>query len=227
MSNQELAMQLSESKGSIQALFDIIRNLAMQDNKREANSCGQEPDRQQNSDYNEFLEFERQKKLQKQYQQMQQFQQQTALQPPQKTQAITGPTQTLQQGQFTNQQPQKDYSSVMVARQLQMNPLGQVDQRIALVKTNVLKICYVFDISLRNLDAFLEKLYKILITLLATIKLNAMPMVKTQKTPMTICWLWGIAVIIDPVWLNALVKLMSSMTRIIVMIMNEVKIVRC
>uniref|UniRef100_A0A915IH00 TATA-box binding protein n=1 Tax=Romanomermis culicivorax TaxID=13658 RepID=A0A915IH00_ROMCU len=59
---------------------------------------------------------------------MQQFQQQAALQPPQPTQAITGPTQTLHQGQFTNQQPQKDYSSVMVARQSQMNPLGLIDQ---------------------------------------------------------------------------------------------------
>uniref|UniRef100_A0A915L8R4 Uncharacterized protein n=1 Tax=Romanomermis culicivorax TaxID=13658 RepID=A0A915L8R4_ROMCU len=84
---------------------------------------------EQNSDYNEFLEFKRQKELQKQYQQMQHFQQQVALQPHQLTQAIKGPTQTLHQGQFPNQQPQKDYSSVMVAFQSKMNPLGHVDQR--------------------------------------------------------------------------------------------------
>uniref|UniRef100_A0A915HZE4 Uncharacterized protein n=1 Tax=Romanomermis culicivorax TaxID=13658 RepID=A0A915HZE4_ROMCU len=47
-------------------------------------------------------ELKRQKELQKQYQQMQQFQQQAALQLPQPTQATTGPTQTLHQGQFTN-----------------------------------------------------------------------------------------------------------------------------
>uniref|UniRef100_A0A915JKI7 Uncharacterized protein n=1 Tax=Romanomermis culicivorax TaxID=13658 RepID=A0A915JKI7_ROMCU len=39
-------------------------------------------------------------------------------------------TQTLHKGQFTNQQPQKDYLSVMVARQLQMNPVVQADQRV-------------------------------------------------------------------------------------------------
>uniref|UniRef100_A0A915JCX4 Uncharacterized protein n=1 Tax=Romanomermis culicivorax TaxID=13658 RepID=A0A915JCX4_ROMCU len=69
--------------------------------------------------------FKWQKELKKQYQQMQQFQQQAALQSPQLTQAITGPTQTLHQGQFTNQHLQKDYCSVIVARQSHMNPLGQ------------------------------------------------------------------------------------------------------
>uniref|UniRef100_A0A915ILY2 Uncharacterized protein n=1 Tax=Romanomermis culicivorax TaxID=13658 RepID=A0A915ILY2_ROMCU len=78
---------------------------------------------EQNLDYNQFLQFKRQKELQKQYQQMHQFQQQAASQPSQLTQAIEGPTQTLHQGQFTNQQPVKDYSSVMVARQSQMNPV--------------------------------------------------------------------------------------------------------
>uniref|UniRef100_A0A915KI77 Uncharacterized protein n=1 Tax=Romanomermis culicivorax TaxID=13658 RepID=A0A915KI77_ROMCU len=47
---------------------------------------------EQNSDYNEFLEFKRQNELQKWYQQMQQFQQQAVLQQCQPTQAITGPT---------------------------------------------------------------------------------------------------------------------------------------
>uniref|UniRef100_A0A915KND9 Peptidase A2 domain-containing protein n=1 Tax=Romanomermis culicivorax TaxID=13658 RepID=A0A915KND9_ROMCU len=61
---------------------------------------------------------------------MQEFQQQAALQQPQPPQAIAGPNQTLNQGQFTNQQPQKDYSSVMVTRQSQMNLLRQVDQRV-------------------------------------------------------------------------------------------------
>uniref|UniRef100_A0A915IDG6 Uncharacterized protein n=1 Tax=Romanomermis culicivorax TaxID=13658 RepID=A0A915IDG6_ROMCU len=61
---------------------------------------------------------------------MQQYQQQAALQPPQPTQAIMGPTQTLCQGQFTNQQSQKNYLSVMVARQSQMNPFVQLDQRV-------------------------------------------------------------------------------------------------
>uniref|UniRef100_A0A915JD17 Uncharacterized protein n=1 Tax=Romanomermis culicivorax TaxID=13658 RepID=A0A915JD17_ROMCU len=86
---------------------------------------------QQNSNYNEFLEFKRQKELEKQFQQMQQYQQQPALQQPQPPQAITGPAQTLQQSEFTNEQPQKDYSSVMVGRQSQMSPLGEVDQRTA------------------------------------------------------------------------------------------------
>uniref|UniRef100_A0A915K920 Uncharacterized protein n=1 Tax=Romanomermis culicivorax TaxID=13658 RepID=A0A915K920_ROMCU len=110
MSNQELVMQLRELKGTIEVLFDIIANAATEYNKREADSHQQEQDRQdnhdnfqQNSDYNEFLGFKKQKELQKQYQQMQQYQQQAALQSPQPTQAITGPTQTLQQRQFTNQ----------------------------------------------------------------------------------------------------------------------------
>uniref|UniRef100_A0A915IQ97 Uncharacterized protein n=1 Tax=Romanomermis culicivorax TaxID=13658 RepID=A0A915IQ97_ROMCU len=42
---------------------------------------------------------------------MQQFQQQAALQQHQLTRVIMGPTQTLNQGQFTNQQPQNDYSN--------------------------------------------------------------------------------------------------------------------
>uniref|UniRef100_A0A915KGR0 Uncharacterized protein n=1 Tax=Romanomermis culicivorax TaxID=13658 RepID=A0A915KGR0_ROMCU len=66
---------------------------------------------------------------------MQQFQRKAALQPPQLTQAIMGPNQSLDQGQFTNQQPQKDYSGVMVASQSQMNPVVQVDQRVN--RTNV------------------------------------------------------------------------------------------
>uniref|UniRef100_A0A915IAC0 Uncharacterized protein n=1 Tax=Romanomermis culicivorax TaxID=13658 RepID=A0A915IAC0_ROMCU len=84
----------------------------------------------QNSDHNEFQDFKKQKELQKQYQQVQKFQQQTALQPLQPAQAIMGPSQTLHQGQVTNQQPQKDYSSMIVARQSQMNPLVHVDQRV-------------------------------------------------------------------------------------------------
>uniref|UniRef100_A0A915HS64 Uncharacterized protein n=1 Tax=Romanomermis culicivorax TaxID=13658 RepID=A0A915HS64_ROMCU len=62
MSNQELATQLCELKGTLEALFDIIMNAATEDNN------------------NEFLELKMQKELQKQYQQMQQFQQQAALQ---------------------------------------------------------------------------------------------------------------------------------------------------
>uniref|UniRef100_A0A915IGP5 Uncharacterized protein n=1 Tax=Romanomermis culicivorax TaxID=13658 RepID=A0A915IGP5_ROMCU len=54
--------------------------------------------------------LKRQRELQKQYQQVQQFQQEAALQQPQLIRAITGLTQTLNQGQFTNQQPEKDYS---------------------------------------------------------------------------------------------------------------------
>uniref|UniRef100_A0A915K1U1 Uncharacterized protein n=1 Tax=Romanomermis culicivorax TaxID=13658 RepID=A0A915K1U1_ROMCU len=46
MSNQELAMQLGELKGTLEALFDIIVDAATKDNKREADSRGQEPDRQ-------------------------------------------------------------------------------------------------------------------------------------------------------------------------------------
>uniref|UniRef100_A0A915IYN7 Uncharacterized protein n=1 Tax=Romanomermis culicivorax TaxID=13658 RepID=A0A915IYN7_ROMCU len=68
----------------------------------------------------------RQKELQKQYKQMQRFQEQAALQQNQPTQANKGLTQTLNQGQFTNQQPQKDYSSVMAARQSQMNPFLEI-----------------------------------------------------------------------------------------------------
>uniref|UniRef100_A0A915JJM6 Uncharacterized protein n=1 Tax=Romanomermis culicivorax TaxID=13658 RepID=A0A915JJM6_ROMCU len=46
MSNQELATQLGELKGTVKALFGIIANAATKDNKREADSCRQEPERQ-------------------------------------------------------------------------------------------------------------------------------------------------------------------------------------
>uniref|UniRef100_A0A915K1J1 Uncharacterized protein n=1 Tax=Romanomermis culicivorax TaxID=13658 RepID=A0A915K1J1_ROMCU len=45
-STQELAMQLSKLKGTMEALLDIIANAATEDNKREADSRQQEPDRQ-------------------------------------------------------------------------------------------------------------------------------------------------------------------------------------
>uniref|UniRef100_A0A915IRH6 Uncharacterized protein n=1 Tax=Romanomermis culicivorax TaxID=13658 RepID=A0A915IRH6_ROMCU len=46
MSTQELATQLCELKGTVEALFDIIANAPTEDNKREADSRQQEPDRQ-------------------------------------------------------------------------------------------------------------------------------------------------------------------------------------
>uniref|UniRef100_A0A915J6F9 Uncharacterized protein n=1 Tax=Romanomermis culicivorax TaxID=13658 RepID=A0A915J6F9_ROMCU len=42
----ELATQLRELKGTVETLFDIIANAATEDNKREAKSHRQEPDRQ-------------------------------------------------------------------------------------------------------------------------------------------------------------------------------------
>uniref|UniRef100_A0A915JCE5 EKC/KEOPS complex subunit GON7 n=1 Tax=Romanomermis culicivorax TaxID=13658 RepID=A0A915JCE5_ROMCU len=42
---EELATQLCKLKGTVKALFDIITNTATEDNKREADSQGQEPDR--------------------------------------------------------------------------------------------------------------------------------------------------------------------------------------
>uniref|UniRef100_A0A915K470 Uncharacterized protein n=1 Tax=Romanomermis culicivorax TaxID=13658 RepID=A0A915K470_ROMCU len=41
MSTQELAMQLGELKGTVEALFDIIANAANKDNKREADKMVQ------------------------------------------------------------------------------------------------------------------------------------------------------------------------------------------
>uniref|UniRef100_A0A915INM3 Uncharacterized protein n=1 Tax=Romanomermis culicivorax TaxID=13658 RepID=A0A915INM3_ROMCU len=67
MSNQELAMQLCQLKGTLESLLDIIPNAAMEDNKREANRSwidkyqDSHESYQQNSNYNEFLEFKRQK----------------------------------------------------------------------------------------------------------------------------------------------------------------------
>uniref|UniRef100_A0A915K249 Uncharacterized protein n=1 Tax=Romanomermis culicivorax TaxID=13658 RepID=A0A915K249_ROMCU len=46
MSNQELATPLCGLKGTVEALFNIIANTATEDNKREARSHQQEPDRQ-------------------------------------------------------------------------------------------------------------------------------------------------------------------------------------
>uniref|UniRef100_A0A915L6R5 Uncharacterized protein n=1 Tax=Romanomermis culicivorax TaxID=13658 RepID=A0A915L6R5_ROMCU len=46
MSTQELVTQLWELKGTVEALFDIVANAATKDNKREADSRRQEPDRQ-------------------------------------------------------------------------------------------------------------------------------------------------------------------------------------
>uniref|UniRef100_A0A915K2Z4 Uncharacterized protein n=1 Tax=Romanomermis culicivorax TaxID=13658 RepID=A0A915K2Z4_ROMCU len=46
MSTQELATQLRELKGTVEALFDIVANAATEDNKREADSRRKEPDRQ-------------------------------------------------------------------------------------------------------------------------------------------------------------------------------------
>uniref|UniRef100_A0A915K8W1 Uncharacterized protein n=1 Tax=Romanomermis culicivorax TaxID=13658 RepID=A0A915K8W1_ROMCU len=42
----QLAMQLRELKGTVEALFNIIANATIGNNKREADSCRQEPDRQ-------------------------------------------------------------------------------------------------------------------------------------------------------------------------------------
>uniref|UniRef100_A0A915HWN1 Uncharacterized protein n=1 Tax=Romanomermis culicivorax TaxID=13658 RepID=A0A915HWN1_ROMCU len=46
LSNQELALQLRELKGTIEAVFNIIVNATTEDNKWEANSPQQELDRQ-------------------------------------------------------------------------------------------------------------------------------------------------------------------------------------
>uniref|UniRef100_A0A915J9E8 Uncharacterized protein n=1 Tax=Romanomermis culicivorax TaxID=13658 RepID=A0A915J9E8_ROMCU len=95
---------------------------------------------EQNSDYKEFLEFKKQKELQKQYQQ---FQQQAALQQPQPTQAITGLTQTLHQGQFTNQQPHKDYSSVDQRVNCPNVVLGRIFQMKAIADQTIVPVVQV------------------------------------------------------------------------------------
>uniref|UniRef100_A0A915L7X2 Uncharacterized protein n=1 Tax=Romanomermis culicivorax TaxID=13658 RepID=A0A915L7X2_ROMCU len=46
ISDQELAAQLGELKGTVEALFDVIGNALTEDNKREADSRPQELDRQ-------------------------------------------------------------------------------------------------------------------------------------------------------------------------------------
>uniref|UniRef100_A0A915J6S4 Uncharacterized protein n=1 Tax=Romanomermis culicivorax TaxID=13658 RepID=A0A915J6S4_ROMCU len=65
MSNQELATQLGELKGTLKALFNIIANAASKDNKREADSRRQEPDRQTTWECTSTTNFKMHKKLSK------------------------------------------------------------------------------------------------------------------------------------------------------------------